>query len=185
MNIFVIEGNVVKPTPEALLIPEFAILWDRDKSKNKSRAISEFTYIEFLCSVKKSNPFHGYSDEERPAKIKAFIFKNKETIDTSCSDVIAATIVYRQLMIDSSTSMQYYLSVKTGIHKMIKFYQELDLTEKNDKGVLVYKVSDVTAAITKANEMLQNLSSLRERVEQEMYESTRTKSNKEINPFEK
>jgi hypothetical protein len=49
----------------------------------------------------------------------------------------------------------------------------------------VYKISEVIPALKSANEVLRSMSDLQERVEQEVYESSKTKAGKEINYFER
>jgi len=39
---------MVEPSPEALMLRPFKKLWDRDKSVNKDKALSEFAYIYFM-----------------------------------------------------------------------------------------------------------------------------------------
>ena len=51
--LFTIESKIVKPYTETLLISPFREIWERDTNAGKFTAIDEFTYIEFMTSVKK------------------------------------------------------------------------------------------------------------------------------------
>ena len=50
--LFTIESKIVKPYTETLLISPFREIWERDTNAGKFTAIDEFTYIEFMTSVK-------------------------------------------------------------------------------------------------------------------------------------
>ena len=46
MEIFIVEGLVVRPSAEILTISPFKDIWDNDKSRNKGEAIKQFQYIK-------------------------------------------------------------------------------------------------------------------------------------------
>ena len=49
----------------------------------------------------------------------------------------------------------------------------------------VYKVTDVTKALTSLNGVMGSVTALKQKVEEELFEATKTKGGKEINPFER
>jgi hypothetical protein len=68
---------------------------------------------------------------------------------------------------------------------MKNFFDTFDMTEKSERtGLPVYKPGDITRALNDTDKVLQNLNSMKEKVEQELFEQTKTRSNKQINPFE-
>ena len=70
MDIFIVQNNIVVPTAHALLLTPFKNIWESDDSPKKDIAMAKFSYIEFMCSYKKSNPFIGYTDKnQRKLKI--------------------------------------------------------------------------------------------------------------------
>ena len=68
-HVFVIQGSVVNPTPEILMVQPFNIIWERDEDVNKVFAKQEFAYAEFMVSMMKSNPYRDYADK-RKAELK-------------------------------------------------------------------------------------------------------------------
>ena len=68
--LFSVEGKIVQPNTETLLVSPFKEIWARDKSKGKENALEEFTYIEFMTSMLKSNPYKGYAPEVKEEVIK-------------------------------------------------------------------------------------------------------------------
>jgi len=75
--LFTIESKIVKPYTETLLISPFREIWERDTNAGKFTAIDEFTYIEFMTSVKKSNPYRGYTPEERAKRLAIDVMKHE------------------------------------------------------------------------------------------------------------
>ena len=60
--LFQVTDRAVFPNPETLLISPFKDIWERDESTNKTVAIQEFAYIEFMTSMLKSNPYRQYPE---------------------------------------------------------------------------------------------------------------------------
>lgn len=52
MNLFTYEGYKLTISPEALVLKPFKQIWDRDKSKNKEKAIQELGFIYFFCDIR-------------------------------------------------------------------------------------------------------------------------------------
>jgi hypothetical protein len=183
MNIFNIEQNIVRPTPHALLIPEFKFIWDRDTSEHKNKAIAEFSFIEFSLSQLKSNPFIGYDEDERADKIKKALKIN--SLWTPDEAVLEAMKVYEHLQEDASRSVRYYKSIQTALDKLILFYNNtLDFDTSTTSGAKVHKPKDVTDAISKAAANLEQLQKLEDQVNKELYESIRTRANRDISRYE-
>lgn len=179
--LFTVENGVVKPNTETLLIEPFKTIWKRDKSENKSLATKEFTYIEFMSSKKKTNPYAGYDDEVRHTKLMENMPKDWK-MD---KEVEKGLIKIKDFQVEASPTYQYYISALIGAEKLRGFFLTFDMEEKNEKsGMPVYKPSDITRALNDTDKVLQNLNSMKEKVEQELFEQTKTKGNKTINPFE-
>ena len=49
IKLFRQDGYEVKIDPEALLLKPFKKIWDRDRSKDKNRALQELGFIYFVC----------------------------------------------------------------------------------------------------------------------------------------
>jgi len=183
VEIFEIDGSVVRPVKDILLINPFKDIWERDTSKHKTIAINELAYVYYLVSPKKSNPYAGYPNDIKESKIIEGIWKGEEwTPDELVKEAIG---LYTKFLDEASPSMRYYNAVKSGVEQTINFFQNIDFNERTDKGMPVYKISEVIPALKSANEVLRSMSDLQERVEQEVYESSKTKAGKEINYFER
>lgn len=180
--LFVVENSIARPNTETLLISPFKEIWERDKSKNKDRAIKEFTFIELMSSKKKSNPYAGYSDDVRYEKLKNFLFDSKWDMDSLVEEGLVKINEFQE---EASPTYQYYIDSLKAAEKTRKFLREIDLGEKNERtGNPLYKPKDITSAITDTEKIIQTLSVLKEKVEQELFDSVKTKGNKNINPLE-
>lgn len=100
MRLFKFEEYRLKMSEEALAIKAFRDLWERDKSKDKGRAISELGYIYFFCDPRSDYMFlvdettrsekikeqEGLSKKWQPdEKVKAAMEVYKYLIDTEGS----------------------------------------------------------------------------------------------------
>lgn len=180
--LFTVEGRKVSPHTETLLIFPFKEIWERDKDKDKSNAMEDFAYIEFVTSMKKSNPYRGYSEEDKPNKVKEDIISR----DNWEEDVLIreAIVKCKNFQSDASPTYNYYMSAKVGADKLRSFFMTFDMNDCNPKtGNPIYKPRDITSALKDTEDVLTKLNAMKEKVEQELFESTRTKGQKEVSPF--
>ena len=179
--LFVTENGIAKPNTETLLISPFKEIWGRDPSVDKDIAIKEFTFIEFMSSKKKANPYAGYADDARYAKLKGELFSEDWEMDTL---IEAGLVKIKNFQEEGSVTYKYYTSAVTAAEKMIKFFQDFSFSTLGPRGLPLYKPRDITSALNDTNKVLQNLNTMKEKVEQELFEQTKNRGNKEINPFE-
>jgi len=89
-----------------------------------------------------------------------------------------------ELQKEGSATYSYYMSVLRGAEKLKSFFDTFNMNERNSKDVPLYKPNEIVMAISNTDKVLNNLHSMKEKVEQELFEQTRTRGNKQINPFE-
>lgn len=180
--LFIVENGVAKPSTEALLLSPYKEIWERDRLKDKPQAIKEFTYIEFMVSQLETNPFNGYADEVRHDILKSKLFNEEWKPDKLIEQGMAELETFQR---EGSATYSYYISVLKASQKMKNFFDSFDMNEKNERtGLPIYKPSDITRAMIDTDKVLQNIHSMKRKVEQEVFEQTKTKGNKSINPFE-
>jgi len=180
--LFEIKNRVVYPFPETLLISPFKEIWKRDRSEKKERALEEFAYIEFSTSMLKSNPYKGYPENIRGSKIVLDIMKKKDwKPDIKVKEGIKKVEEFQN---EASPSLSYHKSVTKANEGLISFFQTVDLDERNEKtGNPLYKPKDITSAINDASRNTTELSMLAKKVEEELFDSVKTKAGKSISPF--
>lgn len=182
-SLFIVEGNIAKPNPETLLIEPFKTIWERDTDVDKSIAIKEFTYMELMTSKKRSNPYAGYNEEMRKEKLVEMLFHRLPDweVDSLVEQGMAEIVTFQK---EASPTYSYYISVLGATEKMKQFFNEFDINEVNEKGARVFKPNEIIMAIANTDKLLQNLNSMKEKVEQELFEQSKTRGMKQINPFE-
>jgi hypothetical protein len=179
--LFIIENKKLNPNPETLLIPEFKKIWDRDESKDKHIAMMEFAYIEFMTSYKKSNPYKDYpKDIKEETIIKEVITEKNWTPDAAVKAAMDKIVEIQQ---EGSITYRYWMSNKEAAEKLIIFFETFDMDERTDKNIPIYKPRDITSALKDARTTLETITDLKKRVEEELFESTKVRGNKEISPF--
>ena len=179
--LFQINDKSLFPNPETLLIEPFKSIWARDRTSKKSYAIEDFSYIEFMSSMKKSNPYKDYpADRKHDVIVYEVITRDDWEID----ELIQAGIKkLEELQKEGSTNYRYYIAAKCAVEKMENFFLEVDLNDVNEKGALLYKPKDITTALNDTERVMTGLNSLKKKVEEEVYETTKTRAAKVISPF--
>jgi len=136
-----------------------------------------------MSSKKRSNPYAGYADNVRQEKLKAYLFEDEPewTPDIEIEKGLAKIVEFQK---EASPTYTYYISVLEATEKMKDFFTTFDINEVNDKGARVFKPNEIVMAISNTDKLLQNLHSMKEKVEQELFEQAKTRGMKQINPFE-
>jgi hypothetical protein len=181
-TLFIITDKVVFPNPETLLIEPFKSIWERDKSKEKHNALEELAFIEFMVSMKKSNPFRQYPENRKEVVIReAVITQDRWMPDELVTQGMHKLIEFQK---EGSTTYNYYMSAKRVAEKMQDFFNEVDITAVNPKTMNpVYKPRDITSALNDTEKVLTNLKSLEKKVEEELFEETKNRADKILSPF--
>lgn len=161
MRLFEIEGNYPNIIPEHLLIPEFAKIWERDKSKDKSKAKTELAYIYFKMDVK--SPYLAYSKEYADEKINLDLFKKKEYKPDQ--DIIDAMKRYEEMSDTPSTNL--LKAGRIGAEKLRSFILSVNMNERTKSGLPVYKPKELKDTIAGLDQVVESLRKLEENVRKE------------------
>jgi hypothetical protein len=182
MDFFIIENNIVKPTADILMVNPFDKIWERDSSKMKDRAHKDLAYINYYCSPMKTNPYKGYSDEERGKRIISGSLGG----DYEPDDLVFEAInwVKEEYLKNASFSYSFLQAAIEGANKLKQFFRDYDLNERTRSGTPVYKPADITRALKDTEDILKNIQSLEKRVNEELTTKGKHKGERKINPFE-
>jgi len=180
--LFIVENKVVAPNPETLLIEPFKSIWERDKTPNKVYATEDFAYIEFITSLKKSNPYRQYPENKKhDILVEEIITREDWTPDGLVQEAIRKLGTFQK---EASTTYNYYMAAKIAAEKMQEFFRDVDINERNEKTMNpIYKPRDVTSALNDTEKVLANLKALEKKVEEEIYETTKNRADKQISPL--
>lgn len=180
--LFTIENKIVKPNVETLLIHPFNEIWERDESPTKVEAIEDFTYIEFVTSARKTNPYAGYADDIKREKVKADIITREDWVEDDL--ILKAIRKIEEFQVEASVTYNYYMAAKKAAEKMQDFFLNFDMNKVNIKtGMPIFKPKDITSSLMDTSKVLENLNTLKEKVEQELFEQVKNRGQKVISRF--
>ena len=180
--LFKVEKKNVIPHTETLMVSPYKEIWERDESERKEFALEDLAFIEFMGSVKKTNPYSGYSEDIKRTKIIEDIITRDDWEEDSL--IVEGIRKLEELQRDASPTYNYYMSAKMAAEKMQNFFNGFSMSDVNMKtGNPLYKPRDITSALNDTSKVLQNLSDLREKVDNEVFEVTKNKGQKIISPF--
>jgi hypothetical protein len=161
MRLFTIENNYPSIIPEVLLIPEFANIWNRDKSKTKENAKTELAYLYFRCSF--DSPYLSYGEDDMIDKIHEDLFKSKKYKPDK--DLLIALKKYEELSENPATNL--LKGVRSGMEKLKDFLLTVNLHEKTKAGNTVHKPSEITRALADVSKMFNSYNELFQRAQSE------------------
>jgi len=161
-DLFDLKDRKITFSPQALEIPELKVIWDTDKTKDKSKAVTKLSYIYFLCDFKSP-----YVLSVPPESLKSTVgrdFMKDEDYEPDVKMILAIK-KYRELQ--RTPSMGLLEASTTTIHKLSSYLRSVDLTERDKSGKPLYKPSDVTNALKSIGGIVESLSKVREQIEKE------------------
>ena len=168
-KLFDIDKGKVVLNPTTLWVPEFKAVWDRDKKKNKDRAIAEISYIVFMFSYQ--SPYQAYSESEREDKVKSDFMKNFP--DWEPDDIVKAAIKKYQELQDS-ISLRLLRSTKLALETIEEYFKTAN-------------PEDITTIVRNAKELgnlVQSLDKLEKQVQKEQLENASIRGSTEVGLFE-
>jgi hypothetical protein len=187
MDLFEYRDGRAFPSIHALIIEPFKSLWEKDTTEDHGECVKVFTYIELLCSPKISNPYYTVHESVRPAKLKRDIWgdENYESQLYGTLELISAIRKYKELLLDSAPGYSTLLSAISAANTLEDYLNQLNLNERTKGGVMVIKPADVTKALKDIPDVVKSLKRAREEVHNDLKESSKTRNEREIGPFER
>jgi len=180
MKAFDIEGDKVSFTAEFLGVPEFKLLWDRDKKKGKPRALKELSYIAFLCDNSPSNPYVGYSGDIRHDILVEDFIRDKEW--KTDEQIQAAVDKLKSLM--ETTSSRLLDSSKIAADKLAVYFENIDFTELDTTGKPIYSARELASNLGAVGNIVKSLRILEDQVKKEHSDDNTARGGAEIGIFE-
>lgn len=101
MSLFELKNNIVVIEPQGIMVPEMKVIWDSDKSKDKSKAYKELSYIYFVADFK--SPYANYPEDKRKEIVRDDFIRDSKWKEPDY--IIAALKKYSELQETSSMRM--------------------------------------------------------------------------------
>jgi len=168
MSLFTLQEHVLKIDPDTLAIPEFRVIWDRDKSKDKAIAYKELSYIYYYTDHKSS--YQNYPDEERADKVRDdFIRDKKWRMD---DQVQAAISKYDELQ--TTPTLRLLLSARIAVDKLAAYFKEAEPEDRN-----------YTSNLDKIGKIIESLDKLEEKVKKEQTQQSKIRGGGDVRSRER
>jgi len=178
MDLFELIDYNVSISPQAIAITAFKKLWDRDKKKDKRRAIAELSYVFFTCDYK--SIYRNYARDERIEMIKADVgLDDKWQPDKTVEEAVEK---YKEL--HYTASMKMLDATEIAFEKMRKYFEDIDLTLMDERGKLIYNARDLRANMEAVPKLIQSQKKIREEVEKEQAEGSTIRGGGDVGMFE-
>lgn len=177
---FDIVGTDVTFKPEFLAVPEFKAIWDRDKSKNKNKAIQELSYIVFLCDSRIENPYSSYPETTRK-EILNIDFFDSETYTPD--DLIKDGINKLSGMLDTTTT-RLLKGAQVAADQLSEWFKNIDFNKTDASGKLIYSASELARNLSAVGNIVKSLKQLEKQVRQEQLDDNTARGGSEIGDFE-
>ena len=165
MKLFKYESYKVVISEEALALKPFKQIWNRDKTINKDKAISELAYIYFM-----EDPASDYQYlVDREERSKAII--EGEGLPTNWKPdkiVKEAMSFYSSFKTTSALILEDTRKVAENFRKALP---TLDITEEDDKGRPKHTIASITKAIRELKILIKELAETERIISKEMAEN--------------
>lgn len=155
--------------PNAIIIPPFKDIWERDKSKTKETAINELCFVYFAADF--NSPYITFPEDEKIERIKQdFLVKNKLKPD---SLLLHSIEVYKQFQ--ETHSMRLLNSARVAADKMSTYFNNINFDDEDDSGKLKYVAKDVASTLANVGKIVESLDKLEEKVKKEIKTTTKVR----------
>ncbi len=165
MKLIKINNNQVELAEGALKIPEFEKIY-----KEKKNYIDYFVAIFLFADF--SSAYRNYPEDERIKKLENDL---KIKFD---SDLLAAISRFKEM--SYSFSMRYYEANQNAINKTMDYLNNVDYSQVDNKGNLLYNIKTVTDTVKNCSAILASLSTLEEKVHSEQLTASKVRGNANI-----
>ncbi len=149
MKILELKDNKIILSPEALGLTFFKALWSRDKSKDKTQAYKDISYVFYFTDF--NSPFYSYSADQRDGLIKQYVVEDKDfKVDKEINEAIKC---YGELNI--TPAMRMLSAAFIAIDKMEDYFKDVDYAEDDIDKVqkCIIAMPKLVTALNEANEL--------------------------------
>jgi hypothetical protein len=173
MKVFDMIGSKITVKPESLMIPEFKLIWESDKSKDKGIALNKLSFIVFLCDNSDSNPYKNYSESDRSEILKKdFDISNKEL-----ESLEVAIRKYRDL-----STTRYERAVQSALKSLEKVERYYDYIDQLP--IEQFDITEFLGSAEKLGKAVESLRKLEKLLEADRKEDSKVRGGNEIGDYE-
>lgn len=178
MKLFRYEGYNMTISEEALLLKPFQVLWKRDRSQGKQKALMELGYCYFMEDPR--SDYQMYIDrDERSKQIKLGEgFSEDWRPDRAVLDAITFYASFK------SEAALLAEDTKASIRNLREYLRTIDLKATDDKGKPIYTLNDYTNAVAKVPKLIVELDSAEKAIAREITQNDKVRGSQEKSMYE-
>lgn len=178
MKLFKYEGYNMTISEEALVLKPFKLLWDRDKTKNKERALQELGYCYFMEDPR--SDYQIYIDrEERSEQIKQGEGIPKDWKPDK--KVEEALEFYASFKSESALLAE---DIRVAITKLRQYIKTIDLNDVDANGKPIYTLSTYTSTIAQIPKLIISLDEAEKAISRDIAQNDRVRGAQEKSMYE-
>ena len=162
MKLLKYEGYKLTIEPEALTLAPVKKIWNRDRTANKDKAISEIGYIYFMMDPR--SDYQYLVDEEE--RSKAIIEGEGLSPSWKPDKVVQEAMEFYGKF--KPTAALLLEDTRYAVDKLRKLLRDINLDEKDDKGKPVYTLNTITATIKQVPSLARDLDEAEKALASEM-----------------
>ena len=126
MKLIDIENKKPVIDPAALMIKEFKAIWDRDKTKDKGKALSELAYV--YLSADYTSPYREYDGERKIQQIRDAVMADQSWKPDKYIE--EAEKRYKELQ--RTPSLGLLEDAEYAINKLRKYFRDTDISRSRE-----------------------------------------------------
>lgn len=169
MKLFKFESYKVVISEEALALKPFKVLWNRDRSSNKDRAIAELSYVYFMEDPASDYQYLVDEEERSKAIIEGEGLPNTWKPDKAVQEAMKFYASFK------TTSALILEDTRYAANNLRKSLRNIDLEATDEKGKPIYTVASIISAIKQVPALVKELAEAERSIAKEMTESGRVR----------
>ena len=180
MSILNLQSNgTIAIIPEIIVIPEFNVLWNRDKSKDKEIATKEILYIYLVSDF--LSPYFNYPEDKRNDVVIKDIFKDSKWKEDKA--VRAAIVKYEEM--NTTESLRLLRAARNACDSLTEYFNKVAFKSKKDDDSMSYIAKDVVSNLGSIGKVVESLDKLEHKVKGEIKTSSKIIGGREVGAYER
>lgn len=173
IKLFKRDGYEIKVEPEALLLKPFKKIWNRDRSKDKNRAMQELGFIYFVCDPRSDYQYLVDLDTRMESVKQGEGLPNEWTPDQVVKEAMEFYSSFKP------TSALLLEDTRVAVDKLREHLKNMDFNEVDDKGKPKYTLNTITSTIKQIPELIKGLDEAEKAVTSDIREMSKARGNHE------
>lgn len=163
MSIFSLENHAIVIDPGLLPIPEFKVLWDRDKDKNKATAYKELCFVYYMADYK--SPYNNIEEELREDRVREDYIRDAEWKP----DIYVQDAIDKYRLLQETPTMRLLESAKVATAKLASYFREASPEDKQ-----------YTSNLDRLGKIVESIDKLEQKVKLEQASDVRIRGGGEV-----